>query len=509
MLRPTPVGWTCEHPPVSKELFGRIAAIVGVVVLVALLAFVGKAWWDSRLPDTYSVMSHGTHDYGGGPVPPDHAAHGGGTSVAELRGEVDGRPDDRFELTARAADVRIASDRVVHALTFNGTAPGPELRVHQGDLIEIVLRNENIDGGVTIHWHGVDVPNAEDGVAGVTQDEVPPGASHTYRFRAEQVGTFWYHSHQVSSEEVQRGLFGALVIEPPGQQPTVFDRVLLAHTFDGIATLDGRNALQSMRVPEGAPVRLRLVNSDSALRRFSVSGTPFRVLASDGQDLNGPEPLERVSLPLAAGGRYDIGFTMPELPVRVDVVSSNAGIVLSSRGAPPPASRDDAKEPDFDPLSYGRPAPTPFSASSTFDRKFDLRITKKLGFFDGHPGRQWAINGGIYPDVPMFVVEEGDLVRLTITNDSEVVHPMHLHGHHALVLSRNGQPATGSPWWTDTLNVDPGDEYVIAFRADNPGLWMEHCHNLGHAAAGLTMHLAYAGVTTPFLVGGEHDNEPE
>jgi len=107
------------------------------------------------------------------------------------------------------------------------------------------------------------------------------------------------------------------------------------------------------------------------------------------------------------------------------------------------------------------------------------------------------------------MVEEGDLVRLTITNDTGVVHPMHLHGHHALVLSRNGQRATGSPWWTDTLNVDPGDEYAIAFRADNPGLWMDHCHNLGHAAAGLTMHLAYAGITTPFLVGGEHDNTPE
>jgi FtsP/CotA-like multicopper oxidase with cupredoxin domain len=163
----------------------------------------------------------------------------------------------------------------------------------------------------------------------------------------------------------------------------------------------------------------------------------------------------------------------------------------------------------FDPLTYGRPAPTPFSSSSTFDRDFHLAITKKLGFYDGKPGRQWALNGKIYPDVPMFVVEKGDLVRVTIANRTRVVHPMHLHGHHALVLSRNGEPSTGSPWWTDTLNVVPGDEYVIAFRADNPGIWMDHCHNLGHAAAGLTMHLAYAGITTPFLVGGEDGNTPE
>ncbi len=495
----------------SKELVGRVAGIAAAAVLIAVLAVVGKAWWDSRLPDTYSVMAYGTHDYGGGAEPADHTAHGGGTSVASLRGAADGRPDQRFELTARAADVRLASGRVVHALTFNGRSPGPELRVHQGDLVQVVLRNEDVADGVTIHWHGVDVPNAEDGVAGVTQDAVLPGETYVYRFRAEQLGTFWYHSHQVSSEEVQRGLFGALVIEPSTPATGVFDRVLIAHTFDGIPTLDGRDALTSMRVPAGSLVRLRLVNSDSAVRRFSVSGTPFRVLAIDGHDLSGPDPLQHVGLPLAAGGRYDVGFTMRAQPVRVEIEGTNAGAMLISREPTTPSgpADDEAEEPDFDPLTYGHPAPMPFSASSAFDRDFRLRITKKLGFFDGKPGRQWAINGRIYPDVPMYLVEEGDLVRMTITNDSGVVHPMHLHGHHALVLSRNGELSTGSPWWTDTLNVGPGDEYVIAFRADNPGIWMDHCHNLGHAAAGLTMHLAYAGVTTPYVVGGESDNTPE
>ena len=83
---------------------------------------------------------------------------------------------------------------------------------------------------------------------------------------------------------------------------------------------------------------------------------------------------------------------------------------------------------------------------------------------------------------------------MTIVNDSNAIHPMHLHGHHMLVLSRNGVPDRGSPWWSDTLQVDPGVRYVVAFRADNPGVWMDHCHNLGHAAAGLTMHVMYAGV---------------
>ena len=138
-----------------------------------------------------------------------------------------------------------------------------------------------------------------------------------------------------------------------------------------------------------------------------------------------------------------------------------------------------------------------------------MTITRKPGFFDGLPGLQWAINGGIYPDVPVFVVEEGDLVEVTITNDPNGIHPMHLHGHHVLVLSRDGQPSTGSPWWSDTLNVQPGESYVVAFRADNPGIWMDHCHNLTHAAQGLTMHVAYAGVSTPFLVGDDPGNAPE
>jgi FtsP/CotA-like multicopper oxidase with cupredoxin domain len=495
----------------SRQLVGRIASVAAVVVLVALLAVVGRAWWDSRIPSTYSVMSYGMHDYGGGAVPPNHEAHGvSGTSVADLQGPTEGAADERFALTARAAAVHLASGRTVHALTFNGTSPGPELRVRRGDLVEVVLRNVDVDVGVTIHWHGVDVPNAEDGVAGVTQNAVLPGESYTYRFRAGQVGTFWYHTHQVSSEEVQRGLFGALVIEPRSSgAPGVVDRVLIAHTFDGVTTLDGRDGTHATPVAPGTPVRLRLVNSDSAVRRFEVSGTSFRVLAIDGHDLNEPEPIESVSLPLAAGGRYDIGFAMPERGARVGLADSDAALELTAAGrrAPPPPS--DSRRATFDPLAYGRPAPTPFSAPSRFDRHFALTISKKLGFFDGKPGRQWAINGRIYPHVPMFVVEKGDLVRVTITNDTDVVHPMHLHGHHALVLSRNSQPSTGSPWWTDTLDVDPGDAYAIAFRADNPGIWMDHCHNLGHAAAGLTMHVAYAGVSTPFLVGSEHGNAPE
>lgn len=86
---------------------------------------------------------------------------------------------------------------------------------------------------------------------------------------------------------------------------------------------------------------------------------------------------------------------------------------------------------------------------------------------------------------------------------------MHLHGHHIHVLSKNGLPVSGSPLVLDTLLVEPGDVYEVAFTADNPGLWMDHCHNLDHAARGMTMHLAYEGVTTPYTLGGPKGNYPE
>jgi FtsP/CotA-like multicopper oxidase with cupredoxin domain len=492
----------------SKHLIGRLAAVVAVVVLVAVVAVLGKMWWESRLPDTYNVMSYGTHDYGGGPVPSGHEGHAahGTISVADLRGP-GGRPDARFVLSARAADVRLASGRVVHALTFNGRSPGPELRVHEGDLVEVVLRNEDVENGVTIHWHGVDVPNAEDGVAGVTQDAVLPGERYVYRFRVHQTGTFWYHTHQASSKEVRRGLFGAFVVTPQDPSPDVLDVAVPAHVFDGIPTLGGADKLERRAVSPGTNVRLRLINTDNTPQRFNLSGSPFSVVAIDGTDLNEPPPVTNATLEIAGGGRYDIAFTMPETPVRLSLVGTKAGLALSSDGAARPPAQ--APGPPLDPLTYGLPSQTQFDSTSRFDRRFDLTVGRRPGFYDGRPGLQWTINGGIYPDVPIFVIEQGDLVEVTIANHTKTVHPMHLHGHHMLVLTRNDVSSSGSPWWVDTLDVKPGERYDLAFRADNPGIWMDHCHNLRHAAAGLTMHVAYANVTTPYLVGAAHHNHPE
>ena len=121
----------------------------------------------------------------------------------------------------------------------------------------------------------------------------------------------------------------------------------------------------------------------------------------------------------------------------------------------------------------------------------------------------WSINGHLYPDMPMMTVREGDVVKVRISNHSGKSHPMHIHGHHAIVLSRDGKPSTGSPWWFDSLEVRNGESFDIAFVADNPGIWMDHCHNLKHAREGMVTHLMYEGVTTPYKLGSDSGNEPE
>jgi FtsP/CotA-like multicopper oxidase with cupredoxin domain len=473
-----------------------IALGIALVVLVPL----GYLWATSLVPGEYSATELGYADYGGGPASAGHEHHGG-MSVADLTGPTTGMPDVALTLTARKAKYQLASGENVDGYALNGTSPGPLIRAKVGDLVQVTLVNESVPDGATLHWHGIDVPNAEDGVAGVTQDAVPVGGKHVYRFRAEQAGTYWYHSHQVSSEEVKGGLFGTIVIEPATASPK--DILAAIHTYDGKRTINGRTGLQRVELAAGTTVRMRVINTDNAILRVGLVGTPYKVMAVDGRDLRGPTPVT-AAFPLAAGARVDLEAVVP--PGGMRLVAGSAAVSLGIGPADPPTA--ELPEETVDLLTYGAAAPIGFDPSKA-DRNFEYRIGRRPGFLDGVPGLWWTINGHKFPDVPMYMVAEGDVVRMKITNTSGQAHPMHLHGHHAVVLSRNGAPATGSPWWVDTLEVDNNETYEIAFVADNPGIWMDHCHNLPHASQGLMTHLMYEGVSTPYRVGGPTHNEPE
>lgn len=554
---PIPFHWTAITMPATLLLFvacllwmlqsrrNQLAAEAALVyrpwrrrlthtgMLLAILAVSSipflTAMESSRLPKTLSMMS-GKADYGiaghasQGHTLEDHPPHtamnqaskevGAAPSipVTELTGPRTGIPDRKFTLTAEQTTITLRSGKQVEAWTYNGQIPGPELRMREGELVEVTLINKDIEDGATLHWHGLDVPNAEDGVAGATQNAVMPGETFTYRFIAEQTGTFWYHSHQNSKTAVEKGLFGALIVEPQeAVSVDVEDITVITHNWRGAGmSIGSEQAVQRKTIAPGTTIKLRLINTDDWVRQnYILTGVPFKVTAIDGTDLTGPTELQNQSLDLLTGGRYDVTFIMPDHPVFLRVGNGNSlGILMSNDG-----SGDIPERPavtTFDPTHYGTAAAdAPFNRNSKFDREFMMILDNRFAFYNGGFAAYDTINGEVFPNTPMFVVKEGELVKTTIINRSSVEHPMHLHGHHMLVLSRNNETVSGSLWWSDTLDVAPGESYEVAFRADNPGIWMDHCHNLTHAAAGMTMHLMYEGVASPFEVGTATPNHPE
>ncbi|MDF5755916.1 multicopper oxidase family protein [Spongiactinospora sp. TRM90649] len=484
----------------------------GVAVLCFALVWGAGAAWSSRVPAGFNLGSHHPRTAQTAPAVPAPRTVPETVPITDLRGP-SGKADRRFTLTAAETRIGLPSGRRVAAWAFNGRSPGPLLRVRQGDLVEVRLRNRVPGIGVTLHWHGYPVPAGEDGVAGVTQDAVPYGGEFVYRFRAGQAGTYWYHSHDLSDPAVRMGLFGALVVTPRDARPAAGDHTVMLHTYGGALTVavdeqppvDGQARLTAAA---GTPVRLRVVATDNVPRVIGVGGgVPYRLAAVDGRDLNEPGELRDQRLPLAAGGRYDVTFTMPRTPVSISVDGrADAGLIVT----PGPGSGPDpapARGPLLDITAYGRPGPD--GPPSRFDRELTWVLDRGLAMLDGVPAYAHTVNGRVWPDIDAPLVDEGELLRITVVNRSRDTHPMHPHGHQVLVLSRNGVPATGSPLWMDTFDVAPGEVWVVALRADNPGIWMSHCHDLGHAKLGMTFHFGYRGVTTPFDAGHASGNHPE
>jgi FtsP/CotA-like multicopper oxidase with cupredoxin domain len=500
----------------------RTRVTVAGVAAIAVLLPLGWMWQRSLMPDSYSVTEMGYADYGidakGKPIPaPSASMHEPGGTKAAKHGSKDVKERGisiatLVERSKKAADVVVdlsaqegtfpIGGHEIEGFVLNGKTPGPDIVAKQGELVEVRLHNDNVTNGVALHWHGIDVPNAEDGVAGVTQNATLPGKTHTYRFVAKQPGTYWYHSHQVSHEQVTGGLFGSLVVLPKAGIRVRHDVTAVAHTYNGIRTINGRvGDLHEVARP-GESVRLRIVNTDSGTLS-TWSSAPYRVAAIDGYDLHGATTVKGNRLEIPAGGRADLEFTVPRKGAARVQVGAATAYVIGPRQSYPERPAQPIKTLDL--LSYGKGSadmPKP-------NRTFNYSIGRRPGFVDGRPGYWWTINGHMWPNVPVFMVRKGDVVKFRIENHSGEAHPMHLHGHHALVTARNGKPVKGGPLWVDSIDVKDGETIDLVFRANNPGIWMDHCHTLKHAAEGLVAHLMYEGYTTPYEVGGKTANQPE
>lgn len=509
---------------------GVLTFVVAIAILVSNVLVGVNA---SKLPEASDMMNHDRMDEGGGAATlmsmsggsdhqQHHAHHASGSAgagqieVAALTGDISAPADKIFELVAQRKQMTLASGAVIDAWTYNGEI-APELRVQHGDMVEVKLINRDVDSGVTIHWHGYNVPNAMDGVPGMTQNVVKPGQSFTYKFRAGQEGTYWFHSHQQASEQVAKGLFGTLIVEPKEEAETFDEQFTLINhrwmTDQGqIDAFGNEDGLQWKQVQPGETVKLRIINTHNLSQKYLLQGTDFRVTSIDGMKIQDPQPLsDQTALRLGSGGRYDVAFTMPNHPVFLKLGNakdaSNPGIVFYS-GAKPEKPVFQTESAEFDPSDYGQPVVNDVTAAEKFDREFQMILGNRMGFYNGTFHFLWTINGEVYPRVPTLVVKEGDKVKTTFVNKSLGEHPMHLHGHHMTVLKKNGKKVK-TPWLTDTLNVLPGESYEVGFVADNPGMWMDHCHNLDHAATGMILHLMYDNVRSSYEVGTRSGNLPD
>jgi len=442
-------------------------------------------------------------------------------SVTQLQAPATAAHVDHFTLTVQPGQLTLGSGITVPAWTFDGTAPGPTLRVRRGDEIVVTLVN-HLSFGVTIHWHGVRVPNSADGVAGVTQDAVKPGQTYVYRFIALDAGTYWYHSHQFSFEETTNGLYGMLIVDPA--TPTLHadvDYSVALHVWDGpnnqtVYTMNTTGGTLNQIARSGQWVRLRIVNTAETPsgnpQLVTLVGAPFQVVSLDGHDLNGPQWLNGTPLPIGSAQRYDLYFQMPShgsvALVTADDSQSyvRAPALVMGQGSVP--TRLPAITKWFDLTTYGTPAPDPITLQSHFDATYNIVLGNQLGTSLGRMGMTYTMNGKVFPNTGMIMVKKGQLIKLHFDNQTNLYHPMHLHGHVFTVLDQNGKPLTGSPVRQDTVLVPPHATYDVAFVANNPGIWMLHCHNFLHANWGMDMMVMY-DVSTPYAVGSASGNFPD
>lgn len=479
-------------------------------------------------------------------------------SLKEATGSIETLTGTEFTLTAKEATLQINEQTNVPVWTFNGSVPGPQLRVKQGDNVKINLKNELPDP-VTIHWHGVPVPNNMDGIPGVTQNAVQPGETFTYEFKADVPGTYWYHSHQDGVNQLDKGLYGSFVVEGKEQKPDrdytlVLDEWMsqpteeseensnmkgMDHSHMGqgsnttqempamdhdmtimydIYSINGKSGslVEPLKVKEGERVRIRLVNAGFMRQQIHLEGHEFAIISTDGQPINNPPQIKDQLISIAPGERYDLEFTANNPGQwHIDSHGDSEGVkgmkaMIQYEGSTQNAGTDQANEsaelPLVDISNYGKAAEAEF----TLDQKYSLEYTMNLGTETTDKGTVYTINDKTFPNTEPLKVKKGDLVKVRLVNNSEKdEHPMHLHGHFFQVLSKNGKPVQGSPIIKDTLNLKPGEEYVVAFEADNEGNWMFHCHDLHHASAGMVTEMMYTDYKSNFVPDPSAGNKPE
>ena len=422
----------------------------------------------------------------------------------------------------------------ITAILAGGQWPGTEIRYRKGDVFRVLVKN-HLSQPTSIHWHGLILPNLQDGVPGVTQAPIGPNELMAYEFPLIQAGSYWYHSHYELQK--QQGLVGPLIIEDPEENRSYDHDVtlLLSDVYNGDPytiipgiragniefeadkpfvlpgesdfkadvpyagyLLNGRSNTSPWKyaAKPGQRLRLRIINaSTSSFFRFVIPGLPLTVIASDGEDL---EPVEVDNLMIGIAERYDLLVTIPEsgnYPLYAAALGDDKwvqGLICTHDAFNPPKfgpPKFDGRYLSFDQMRANDDSRLPKGPDRTIDVRLSGNMTKYV----------WLLNDITYPElfsppdsknVPL-EVGYGEVVRINLINPTPMYHPMHLHGHVFRVLGGDEERAPRK----DTLSVPPQSTCSFEFYANNPGRWFFHCHNLYHLASGMAREVRY--VTNP------------
>jgi FtsP/CotA-like multicopper oxidase with cupredoxin domain len=403
-------------------------------------------------------------------------------------------------LEAKLADLSFTSGQSTKVWTYNGQIPGPLIRARVGNRVIVHFSND-LPEATTIHWHGLRIPVAMDGMPDNSQPAIPPGGGFDYDFVVPDASTFWYHPHVDSAAQVGYGLYGPIIVDDPNEPAGLGDEVVMvvsdiainpdgtlapANAGGDIASYFGRegNVLlvngqvrPTLKARPGLRQRWRIINAaKSKYFQISMPGHSFQRIGGDGGRLTAPidvdapviTPGERedlVVVPQGAPGSqvvvqwapYDRGFGT-YLEPSVDL------FVVQLEGDPTSTDPLPALNRTITPLPID--GATPVNIQLTADGASPLAL---------------GISGVTYPNGQPYMAMVGETQLWTVTNTLDGAHPFHMHGFFFQVQSPDGPLE-----WKDTVNVPINGAVTFAVNFDDrPGMWMFHCHILDHAEAGM------------------------
>jgi FtsP/CotA-like multicopper oxidase with cupredoxin domain len=420
-----------------------------------------------------------------------------------------------IELVASIRNLEILPGLQTPAWTYNGTLPGPLIRARVGDRIVVRFRND-LPEATSIHWHGLRLPNDMDGVPGITQDPIAPGEEFVYDFVARDAGTFWYHPHINSAEQVGLGLYGGILVEDPAD-PAAFgdDLVLILSDIsldengqflaadnggefgdlfgrEGQVLLVNGKLSPQLKVRKGKPQRWRVINAARS-RYFSLQSRGHSMIRLGGDNGLAARSSTKTRIVIVPGERADVFIT----PTADPGTTAMQRWIPVERGF---SSTYGRRARDlFDVASVDLPAvepPTipgilrsiePIDLSAAIEHTLDLTIDTERT----RDGTEvvMGINDVPYWNSKPLMAAVGQTHIWNIINDTSFAHPFHLHGYFFQVVDE-----TRTPEWKDTVDVPANSRLRIAIRFDDrPGVWMYHCHILDHAESGMMGHLFVAG----------------